>query len=155
MARYVVTGANRGVGLEFARQLSARGDEVIALCRKTSEELASFDGVSIIENVELRVPKSFASLTDVIGGEIDVLINNAGVLRNDDISELDFESISMQLQINAIAPLALVAALKSRFSNGAKVSMITSRMGSIADNGSGGYYGYRMSKAALSCYCTC
>lgn len=150
MARYLITGANRGIGLEFASQLSAAGHEVIALCRKASKELTALKGVTIIDGVELKNFESLGSLNSKIDGEIDVVVNNAGVLFNDDMDALDFASINAQMQINAFAPLALVSALSSKIKVGGKVVMITSRMGSIEDNSSGGYYGYRMSKAALN-----
>jgi NAD(P)-dependent dehydrogenase (short-subunit alcohol dehydrogenase family) len=78
------------------------------------------------------------------------LIANAGILRGDTLDTIDFESVIQQFQVNAVGALRTVHALVPRLVAGAKVALITSRMGSIADNGSGGYYGYRMSKAALN-----
>jgi NAD(P)-dependent dehydrogenase (short-subunit alcohol dehydrogenase family) len=150
MARFLVTGANRGIGLEFVTQLSSRGDEVVALCRKASKELKDLKNIKIVENVELRKLDSLTGVADKIDGQFDAIINNAGVLFNEDLEALDFASIAIQMEINAFAPLALVNAFKSKLNQGSKVAMITSRMGSIEDNSSGGYYGYRMSKAALN-----
>ncbi|MEI5604058.1 SDR family NAD(P)-dependent oxidoreductase, partial [Streptomyces brasiliscabiei] len=82
------------------------------------------------------------------GHKIDLLINNAGVFHNESITDMDFAAINQQLAVNAVAPIRVTHALIHSLGIDAKVAMITSRMGSIADNGSGGYIGYRMSKAA-------
>jgi len=75
---------------------------------------------------------------------------NAGILRDGDLDDLTFEDVRAQLEVNAIGPLRVVRALRGRLGRGAKVALVTSRMGSVGDNGSGGSYGYRMSKAALN-----
>jgi NAD(P)-dependent dehydrogenase (short-subunit alcohol dehydrogenase family) len=79
-----------------------------------------------------------------------VLVNNAGILARDSLAELDFDGMRRQFEVNALAPLRVTHALLPNLGAGSKVVIITSRMGSIADNGSGGYYGYRMSKAAVN-----
>ena len=84
------------------------------------------------------------------GTSIDILINNAGIFKNESLDSMNFESIEEQLSINTIAPLRITHALLSNLHAGSKIGLITSRMGSIKDNGSGNYYGYRMSKAALN-----
>lgn len=150
MARYLVTGANRGLGFEFCANLSKRGEQVVALCRKSSSELQALDGVEIVENVELRRTTSLPAVAEKIDGQFDGIINNAGVLFNEELDSLDFASVAIQMEINAFGPLAVVSAFKDKLVNGGKIAMITSRMGSIEDNNSGGYYGYRMSKAALN-----
>ena len=81
---------------------------------------------------------------------IDVLINCAGVLTRESLDELDFDAIRRQMEINAYGPLRVTNALLTNLGEGSKVVIITSRMGSIADNTSGGMYGYRMSKAAVN-----
>ena len=81
---------------------------------------------------------------------IDVLINNAGVLRNETLDNMDTESVEDQFRINALGPLRVTHSLLGSLHEGAKIAMITSQMGSVADNGMGGYYGYRMSKSALN-----
>jgi len=78
------------------------------------------------------------------------VILNAGILENTPLEGLDVASVRRQIEVNAIGPLMLAAALRPHFSTPAKLALITSRMGSIADNTSGGSYGYRMSKAALN-----
>ncbi|TMN90032.1 short-chain dehydrogenase [Pseudoalteromonas phenolica] len=146
----VITGANRGIGLEFAKQYLAQGYEVTAVVRKPSVELQDLS-LNIIEDIDVSQSDDVARLASALSGKsIDVLINNAGIFENESLANMDFEAINAQLQINAVAPVRVTHALQTNLSNGSKVAMITSRMGSIADNGSGAYIGYRMSKAALN-----
>ena len=150
MKTCLVTGASRGIGLELCRQLQQRGEEVIGACRKASAELRALD-CRIVEGVEVTDSASLQRLAAELAGErIDVLVNNAGILSRESIDDLDFERIRRQFEVNALAPLRVTKALLPNLGPGSKVAIITSRMGSIADNGSGGYYGYRMSKAAVN-----
>ncbi|WP_216900594.1 SDR family oxidoreductase [Synechococcus sp. CCY 9618] len=149
MATYLITGANRGIGLEYCRQLQARGDTVLAVCRTPSPELEAL-GVRIEAGVDLTSEAAVAGLVERLDGlTIDVLIHNAGILERTGLEDLDTESLRRQFEVNAIAPLALTRALLGQLPAGARVILMTSRMGSIADNSSGGSYGYRMSKVAL------
>jgi NAD(P)-dependent dehydrogenase (short-subunit alcohol dehydrogenase family) len=150
MSTYVVTGANRGIGLEMVRQLVGRGERVVACCRRASDDLKQ-TGARVVENVDVADSVSVDALASTLADEtIDVLVNNAGILEADDLSELDFDAIERQLRVNALGPLRVTKALMSRLSRPAKVVIVTSRMGSIADNDSGRMYGYRMSKAAVN-----
>ncbi|HSM80806.1 MAG TPA: SDR family oxidoreductase [Nodosilinea sp.] len=150
MATYLITGANRGIGLEYCRQLQQRGDTVIAVCRQPSNELKDL-GVQVETGIDITQDDSVAELAQRLQGTtIDVLINNAGILERVTLDDLDFDSIRQQFEVNALGPLRLTAALLPHLSAGSKVVLMTSRMGSIADNTSGGSYGYRMSKVALS-----
>ncbi|PZV20177.1 MAG: short-chain dehydrogenase [Leptolyngbya sp.] len=150
MATYLITGANRGIGYEYCRQLQQRGDRVIAVCRQPSNELKDL-GVQVETGIDITQDDSVAELAQRLEGtRLDVLINNAGILEGVTLDELDFDSIRRQFEVNAIGPLRLTAALRPHLSDGSKVAIMTSRMGSIADNTSGGSYGYRMSKVALS-----
>jgi NAD(P)-dependent dehydrogenase (short-subunit alcohol dehydrogenase family) len=81
---------------------------------------------------------------------IDILINNAGVLSDESLSDLDFDRMRNQFEVNSLGPLRVSAALRDRFADGSKLAIVTSRMGSIEDNTSGGRYGYRMSKCAVN-----
>lgn len=147
----LVTGANRGIGLELVRQYAARGEQVIAVCRSASAELEAVDGVRIEVGVDVTDPQAIAALAQRLGDtRIDLLLNNAGILEPDTLDTLDADSVRRQFEINALAPLAFTHALLGRLGEGSKVALVTSRMGSIADNTGGGYYGYRMSKAALN-----
>ncbi len=150
MATFLVTGANRGIGLEYCRQLQARGDQVIAVCRAASPELEAL-GVRIEAGVDLASEAAIAELaTRLQGVALDGLILNAGILQSMGLEDLDAEAIRRQFEVNALAPLLLVRALLEQLPRGAKVALMTSRMGSIDDNSSGGSYGYRMSKVALN-----
>lgn len=146
----VITGANRGIGLAMCTQLAARGETIVAICRTSSEDLNQL-GVQVIDGVDVSDAQSIATLPDRLDHQpIDVLINNAGRLRRDSLSQPDDEEVMSQFVVNAVGPLRLTRALLPLMSSGSKVAHITSRMGSIADNTSGGMYGYRMSKAALN-----
>jgi len=146
----VITGANRGIGFAMAKICSQRGDSVYALCRKSSPQLDAL-GVKVIENIDIATNAGIAKTQSVLANvTIDLLINNAGILRDESLNDFNHSTITEQFNVNALAPLALTQALLSNFSAGSKIAFITSRMGSITDNGSGGRYGYRMSKAALN-----
>jgi NAD(P)-dependent dehydrogenase (short-subunit alcohol dehydrogenase family) len=150
MATYLVTGTNRGIGYEYCRQLQARGDRVIAVCRSASEELKQL-GVGVEEGIDITSDASVASLRDRLNGTaIDGLINNAGIVKRVTLENLDFDSIREQFEVNALGALRVTHALLPNLKAGAKIVLMTSRMGSIADNTSGSSYGYRMSKVALS-----
>jgi len=150
MATVVVTGANRGIGLEYCRQLRSRGDRVIAICRSPSEELQKLD-IRIESDVDITSDESVAELAKHLEGTpIDVLINNAGILQRVTLNELDFDSIRQQFEVNALGALRVTHRLLPNLHEGSKVIFMTSRMGSISDNTSGSSYGYRMSKVAMS-----
>jgi NAD(P)-dependent dehydrogenase (short-subunit alcohol dehydrogenase family) len=153
MANRLVTGANRGIGLAFCKLLAARGDQVIAACRNSSKELDAL-GVRIETGVEVSDPDSVQRLAGALEGvELDWLINNAGVLRRDTLGGLHGEALDdlyLQFRVNSVGPLLVTQALLGNLQPGAKIGIVTSRMGSIEDNTSGSYYGYRMSKAAVN-----
>lgn len=153
MAQCLVTGANRGIGFALCKLLAARGDQVIAACRRSSPSLEAL-GVRVETGLEVGDPDSIGRLAKSLEGEpIDWLINNAGVLRRDTLGSLRgeaLEDIYLQLRVNSVGPLLVTQALLGNLHRGSKVGIVTSRMGSIEDNTSGGYYGYRMSKAAVN-----
>jgi NAD(P)-dependent dehydrogenase (short-subunit alcohol dehydrogenase family) len=150
MGTVVVTGANRGIGLELVRQYRDRGDEVFAACRKRSKGLEKLD-VEVVEGVEVTDDKAVAKLVKAVGKRtVDVLVNCAGVLSDEALGDLDFDSMRHQFEVNSLGPLRVTAALRPKLAEGSKVAIVTSRMGSIDDNTSGGRYGYRMSKAAVN-----
>jgi NAD(P)-dependent dehydrogenase (short-subunit alcohol dehydrogenase family) len=150
MAHWLVTGSNRGIGLELCRQLAARGDSVIAVCRSPSAELDGL-GLRIEAGIELSDGASIASLVGRLQGiHLAGVILNAGILEADGLDDLDAASVRRQFEVNALAPLLLSRALLDNLGHGSRLTLITSRMGSIDDNGSGGYYGYRLSKTALN-----
>lgn len=146
----LITGANRGIGLAFTRHYLGQGHHVFAVCRHVSDELRD-SGADIIDGIDVSQARDVATLKQQLGDKrLDLLINNAGILASETLDNMDFDSIAEQLNVNAIAPLRVTHALLDNMGKSSKIALITSRMGSIADNGSGGYYGYRMSKAALN-----
>ena len=150
MSTFLITGSNRGIGLELCKQIVERGDEVIATCRKASSELKNL-GVRIEEDVDISSEDSINKLKQkLLGVELHCLINNAGIFEFNSIDDLDQQSIIRQFVVNALSPLNLTKSLKSLLKNPSKIAFVTSRMGSIGDNSSGSSYGYRMSKVALS-----
>ncbi len=150
MSTVLVTGSNRGIGLELCRLLSVRGDQVIATCRIASRGLESLS-VQVNPNVDVSDDESVRKLAEQLEGvRLDILINNAGILTRDNLDDLDFDKIRRQFEVNVIGPLRVTKALLDNLERGSKVAVITSLMGSLADNSSGGYYGYRISKAAVN-----
>lgn len=151
MAAILITGAGRGIGLALTRQLAARGDRVIALCRTPSPELEQIEGIRIIGDIEVTDHAAIGRLATQLDKQpLDIVIHNAGILSDESLTDLDIARIEHQFAVNSIAPLHITQALLPNLRNGSKVVLISSLMGSIADNGSGGMYGYRMSKAALN-----
>lgn len=151
MAAILITGAARGIGLALTRQFAARGDRVVALCRKPSAELAQIEGIRIVEDIEVTADETMQRLQTLLDKlPLDVVIHNAGIMTDESLQQLDVERIRHQFEVNCVAPLRLTQTLLPNLRNGSKVAFITSRMGSIGDNSSGGMYGYRASKAALN-----
>lgn len=153
MAHCLVTGANRGIGLALCKLLAERGDQVIAACRTRSKALDAL-GVRVETGVDVGDPDSVQRLAGALEGQpLDWLINNAGVLRRDTLGALHGEAVDdiyLQFRVNSVGPLLVTQALLGNLQPGAKIGIVTSRMGSVGDNTSGSYYGYRMSKAAVN-----
>lgn len=153
MATILVTGANRGIGLAMCEHYAARGDQVIAVCRQSSEALAR-TGARVEAGIDVTDERALAALAQRLGDTtIDVLVLNAGVLARESLGQIDaagFDDMRRQFEVNALGPLRVAQALLGQLQGGAKIGIVTSRMGSMADNGSGGYYGYRASKAAVN-----
>jgi NAD(P)-dependent dehydrogenase (short-subunit alcohol dehydrogenase family) len=150
MKTIVITGSASGIGLELTRQLHERGEKVYAVCRKSTPELKAI-GAQIIDGIELTddhlehlLKKWFKDV------QIDWLLNNAGIFELETLEKMSLGQVRRQFEVNTIAPLRVTEALLPQLKNGAKIGITTSRMGSVADNTSGGYYGYRMSKAAVN-----
>ena len=149
LSTYLIIGANRGIGLELARQLKDRGEDVIATCRSNSPELNSLS-VRVETDIDITSGESVMKLKENLNDiKVDVLIQNAGIAEFNSLSNLDPQSIVNQFEVNALSPLCCVQTMLSKLSKSAKIALISSRMGSIEDNSSGGSYGYRMSKVAL------
>jgi NAD(P)-dependent dehydrogenase (short-subunit alcohol dehydrogenase family) len=156
--RWVITGTNRGIGFELTRQALARGDEVDAAARRPEGaralgELAAKYG----DRLRLHAcdvtsdPSVRAFVAGLAPGRIDVVLNNAGVMgKLTSLEDLDMADAVETFEVNALGPLRVSKALLPRLEHGAKLVHITSGMGSITDNTSGGAYAYRMAKAALN-----
>jgi NAD(P)-dependent dehydrogenase (short-subunit alcohol dehydrogenase family) len=150
MPTTLVTGCNRGIGLQLVIQLMDRGDDVIGVCREASEKLQA-TGATIVSGIDVSDGASMAALSAAVGDrQIDVLINNAGILRGDSLANLDYDGMLEQYRVNTLGPLRVTEALLGNFVEGSKVIIISSRVGSIEDNSSGGNYGYRASKTAVN-----
>lgn len=150
MKTVLITGANRGIGFALVQEYLAQHWHVIGVCRNSSAELNA-SGAQTIEGVDVTKAAAIQDLVALVKGvKIDLLINNAGILQHDRLGDMDYKNVTQQFMVNAQAPVQVTEALLGHLNENAKIAFITSRMGSIADNTSGGYYGYRMSKAALN-----
>ncbi len=146
----LITGANRGIGLALSQYYLNKGYHVYAACRSSSDELNA-SSATVISDIDICEHSAINKLTESLAdNKIDILINNAGILYSETLRDIDKETVLKQFEVNALAPLKLTEALLDHLAPQAKVALITSRMGSMSDNSSGGYYGYRMSKAALN-----
>ncbi len=149
----LITGSNRGIGLALCQQLKHKGFHVIATCRQRSNALVALE-IEIIENVDVSDQKSLLKLADHLSGrKLSWLINNAGIANGISMDRLNEDSIvscKRMFEVNSLGPLLTTQALRDNMTEGSKVGIITSRMGSMDDNDSGGSYGYRMSKAAVN-----
>ncbi len=151
----LITGANRGIGLALAHHYHANDWQVIGVCRSSADSATELKAVAhqVIDPIDVTQATDVARLAEALGDQrVQVLINNAGLLNDESLGALDFDSIRQQMEVNAYAPLRVVEALLQNLDSGSKIANITSRMGSIADNDSGGRYGYRASKAALNAF---
>ena len=153
MPAVLITGANRGIGLEFARQYSADGWDVIATVRQSSPEL---DALGLrVEPLDLSDPEDVAAFANRISGPFDLFIANAGTSHPMETrgaqNARDWQAMMM---VNVIAPFQIAEGLLPRMAPGGKMVCISSGMGSIAEN-SGGWIPYRTSKAALNMAWSC
>jgi len=153
MDTVLVSGANRGIGLALVQHHVARGDRVIGVCRHGSDALQA-TGARVEEGVDVTDAPALAGLVKRLEGmRINRLWLNAGVLGREKLGAIDasaLDSLRKQFEVNTLGPLLMTQALMGNLVSGGKIGVMTSRMGSIADNDSGGYYGYRASKAAVN-----
>ncbi|WBQ12618.1 SDR family oxidoreductase [Hyphomonadaceae bacterium BL14] len=157
MPHALITGANRGLGLEHAQQLLSRGWIITAAVRDPGaatdlKALDPGDGRLQIEAYDASEPGSAAALKSRVSGPIDILFANAGMMHRDGFGSGASEEFIASMRVNALAPLALAEAFADQVaaSQMKVIALQSSRMGSIADNDSGGMYAYRASKAALN-----
>jgi NAD(P)-dependent dehydrogenase (short-subunit alcohol dehydrogenase family) len=158
MATVLITGTSRGIGLEFTKQYAEDGWQVIACCRAPERSLALQSLAKAHANIRLIAldVANFAQIDAVAlalkDTPIDVLINNAGVYPESSLNDADFQDWSAAFKINSMAPFKMTQAFLPHLVNGnqKKVATLTSKMGSIDDNTSGGSYIYRTSKVAVN-----
>eukprot|EP00927_Polykrikos_kofoidii_P067457 TRINITY_DN62951_c0_g1_i1.p1 TRINITY_DN62951_c0_g1~~TRINITY_DN62951_c0_g1_i1.p1 ORF type:complete len:249 (+),score=53.90 TRINITY_DN62951_c0_g1_i1:70-816(+) len=165
MPTYVITGCSSGIGLDMAKTLAARGDKVFALVRSkagsksSSDQISQLEGdITIVEGIDVSkddVGDALAA-SPLAGVTIDCLVNNAGVSGTDGLANQNLDSITMDemryvFEVNSLGPLRVTKALMGQIASpGGKVVVISTGLGSIGDNGSGGMYAYRTSKAAVN-----
>ena len=155
MQRFVVTGANRGIGLELVRQLLERGDVVEATAREPQEATALMELASDRLRIHRCDVRSDESVHALGIAEVDVLVNNAGVMQpfsTSGLEEMDLRAALDTFDVNALGAIRVTRALlpQLRRGTGRKIVHMSSDMGSIGENQRGGAYAYRMSKAALN-----
>ena len=153
----LITGANRGLGLEFARQFSSAGYTVIGTAREPHEATDLYALKVRVEQLDVANPASVQDLAGRLEGvPIDILINNAGIMGADapTFMSLDVDSLDQTLQVNTLGAMRVTQALYDNLKLGKakKIIQITSELGSISLNTRGGLYGYRISKAALNMF---
>ena len=153
----LITGANRGIGLEFARQYAADGWHVIACCREpiNATELntmaANSVGMVTVHRLDVTNFNQIEMLAKSLAGQsIDILINNAGYYPDSVFGSIDYAEWDKAFHINTMAPMKLVECFIEHVAGSRlrKIATLSSKMGSIDDNGSGGSYLYRTSKVA-------
>ena len=148
----LVVGADRGIAKALAERYLARGDQVIAACLCGCDELAAL-GARVEGGVDVTSNAAVSDMTTRLaadGVRIDVLLHVAGVLGLDKLGEIDLADVRRQFEINALGPLRTIQACLPLLAAGAKVGIVTSRVGSLGDNTTGGMYAYRVSKAAAN-----
>ncbi len=152
MATILVVGADRGIAHAASLQLLARGDQVIAACLGRGEDLAA-KGCEVVADIDVTSDVAVARLASALRQQsvsLDWLFHVAGVLGLDELGAIDFDDMRRQFEINTLGPLRVVQAMLPFLHPGAKVGIVTSRVGSLQDNASGGIYAYRVSKAGAN-----
>jgi NAD(P)-dependent dehydrogenase (short-subunit alcohol dehydrogenase family) len=150
----LITGANRGIGLEYARQFAAKGYQVIGTARDPADAKELSEVADRVEQLDVTDPASVAGLAKRLDGNaIDILVNNAGVFDRGDVSldKVDFKMMERTLAVNTLGPLRVVQVLLPNLRKGRQKTIVSmsSQLGSI-ENSNGRWYAYRSSKAALN-----
>ena len=152
MSTVLVVGADRGIARAICLQLKERGDNVIAACLAEGADLRG-RGIRVEPQVDVTSDSAVQRMADRLRAEkihLDVVFHVAGVLGLDELGKIDFDDVRRQFEINTLGPLRLVQAVLGCLGPGSKVGIVTSRVGSLGDNTSGGMYAYRISKAAAN-----
>lgn len=157
MKNVLITGAGRGIGLALTKEFLKNGYHVIGTYRdeKSASELLHLPQVTGVK-IDVTDEKSFSSLKEELkkAKVIDVLVNNSGVIgdKSKSLLDININKVAEVLNVNTLGPMRICQQVIPFMIKGGTVAQITSLMGSIADNMSGGYYDYRMSKAALNMF---
>ncbi len=150
MTTAIVIGADRGIGAALVDVYRERGCDAIAVCLGDGAAWADTN-VRVIGQIDVTRTQAVERLAAEVGATpIDVLVHVAGVGALDKWGQFDFDAMLKHYDLNALGPLRVVSALAENLTKGSRVGIVTSRMGSIGDNGSGRMYSYRMSKAAAN-----
>ncbi|KJF19167.1 SDR family oxidoreductase [Rhodococcus sp. WS3] len=152
MSTVLVVGADKGIAHSISRQLHDRGEDVIAACLFDGADLAAA-GITVEPGVDVTSQESVEALAARLsekGVKLDAVFHVAGVMWLDEVGSLDYDLIRRQIEINTLGPLRTIEAVRPLLNEGAKVGIVTSRVGSLGDNTSGGMYSYRISKAAAN-----
>lgn len=146
----LIVGANKGIGLELARQYIASGATVYAACRQVSTELSALK-CNTLEAVDVTDEHSIVKMVQGIAVEsLDIVIHNAGILRSDQFDSINFDAMREHFEVNTLGPLRTIKLLERKLRTGSKVGIVSSRVGSIDDNTSSNNYAYRVSKTAVN-----
>lgn len=150
----LIIGASRGIGLEIVKQLCERDAEVLATVRSAPAEELQSSGAKIFEGVDITQHETLRNLAKKLAGEqLEWVMVVSGLMRIQHLGELDDDAVNdirAQFEVNTLGPLMTAEIFSPLISRGGKFGIVTSRMGSIADNTSGNNYGYRISKAAVN-----
>lgn len=152
MAVKLVVGADRGIAHAMARHLHERGDEVVAACFGDAADLAGL-GIGVEPGVDITSDEAVAGLGKRLeqrGARLGWLVHVAGIMHLDTLDTVDLDDARRQFEVNTLGPLRVVRELRGLLDDGAKVGILTSRVGSLGDNSTGGDYAYRISKAAAN-----
>lgn len=152
MKNILVVGADRGIANAICKQLATRGDRVIAACLGDGEGFAE-GGVDTIGGIDVTSQVAVRKLVEGLRARnvrLDWVLHVAGVLGLDELGAIDYDDMRRQFEINTLGPLRVVEACMPFVGSGSKVGIVTSRVGSLGDNGSGGMYAYRVSKAGAN-----
>lgn len=149
--RVLVVGADRGIAHALVHQLVARGDDVVAACLGEGGDLAEVAG-EVVPGVDVTRAEDVARLREALldRGGLDWVLHVAGVLGLDSLGHIDYDEMRRQFEINTVGPLRTLEAVAPCLREGGKIGVVTSRVGSLGDNGSGGMYAYRVSKAGAN-----
>ena len=156
MARVLITGANRGLGLEFARQYAAEGDRVLATCRDPAgaTELQALAGDVTVHALDVTDLAQISALANSLEDEpVDILVNNAGVLSSGQrTGGIDYGAWEHEFKVNTMGPIAVAQAFRPHLERGEgrRMAFISSVLASIGANAEGGYTLYRSTKAGLN-----